>query len=71
MFYDTQLVEYLIEFAPTNFSARLQKFMQIQETDKLLCLLIWPTRVVPLLRMYCLDTPGVPKSSDAGTFHCL
>ncbi len=21
--------------------------------------------------MYCIDTPGVPESSDAGTFHCL
>ncbi len=23
------------------------------------------------LRMYCIDTPGVPESSDAGTFHSL
>ena len=23
------------------------------------------------LRMYCIDTPGVPESSDVGTFHCL
>ncbi len=23
------------------------------------------------LRMYCIDTPRVPESSDAGTFHCL
>ncbi len=21
--------------------------------------------------MYCIDTPGVPESGDAGTFHCL
>ncbi len=21
------------------------------------------------LRMYCIDTPGVPESSDAGIFH--
>ena len=25
----------------------------------------------PHLRMYCIDTPGVPESSDEGTFHCL
>ena len=24
-----------------------------------------------LLRMYCIDIPRVPESSDAGTFHCL
>ncbi len=23
------------------------------------------------LRMYCIDTPMVPESSDAGIFHCL
>ena len=23
------------------------------------------------LRMYCIDTPGVPESNDAGTFHRL
>ncbi len=21
--------------------------------------------------MYCIDTPRVPESSDAGTFHCF
>ncbi len=29
------------------------------------------TNVTRNLRMYCLDTPGEPESSDAGTFHCL
>ena len=26
---------------------------------------------VNALRMYCIDTPRVPESSDASTFHCL
>ena len=26
---------------------------------------------ISILRMYCIDTPRVPESSDAGTFHCL
>ena len=28
-------------------------------------------RMIFFLRMYCIDSPGVPESSDAGTFHCL
>ena len=23
------------------------------------------------IRMFCIDTPGVPESSDAGAIHCL
>ncbi len=34
-------------------------------------IIVYAASHLAVLRMYCIDTPEVPESSDAGTFHCL